>query len=117
METQEPLFNNTIFRYDLQHDIFEELQSQGKKVDDNTAVRIVATLGTKGPDYFSCNQDMTRGDNVMSIAYAPGNRGSASKNGMFYVAWEQSRGSKDLWRPAACMNYIQINFDHFLPQQ
>ena len=41
MATQEPLFNNTVFRYNLMHDIFAQLQAAQARVDAETAVRIV----------------------------------------------------------------------------
>ena len=41
MATQEPLFNNTVFRYNLMHDVFAQLQAAQARVDAETAVRIV----------------------------------------------------------------------------
>uniref|UniRef100_A0A6B2L267 Phospholipase B-like n=1 Tax=Arcella intermedia TaxID=1963864 RepID=A0A6B2L267_9EUKA len=110
METQEPLFNDTVFRYNLLHDIFEQLQGSNTKIDDLTAVAIVATLGTKGDNFLSCDAgNFKRGDNVMSIVYAPGERGS-NKAGHAYVAWEIG-GEK--WIPAACNSYVLIDFDRW----
>ena len=70
---QEPLFNDTVFRYMLQHDLFNALQ--GTQIDDLIAVSIVATLGTKGKNFLSCDpSNFANGENVMSIAYMPGPR-------------------------------------------
>ncbi len=112
MRTQEPLFNDTVFRYALQHDLFAQLT--GSPIDDQTAVSIVATLGTKGVNFLSCDpSNFARGENVMSVAYMPGARTSpvASAKGYLYVAWEQGKGSAKPWSPAACNNYIRISFD------
>jgi hypothetical protein len=110
MATQEPLFNDTVFRYDLMHDIFADLQSKKALVDDTTAVSIAATLGTKGPNFMSCDPSNFHGENVMSIAYAPGPR-PGNKFGHLFVAWEQGG---DAWRPAACNAYVQIDFDRWV---
>lgn len=110
MQTQEPLFNNTVFRYDLMHDIFSDLSAKNVQIDEITAVAIAATLGTKGPDYFSCDPSNFSGDNVMSITYAPGPRPS-NPHGHVYISWEQSGQA---WRPAACNPYVLIDFDAWL---
>lgn len=109
----EPLFNDTVFRYDLMHQLFSELEDNKSLIDDTTAVGIVATLGIKGVDFFSCNQDF-RGDNVMSIAYAPGPRASqqAGSQGHFYIAWESGSGAS--WRPAACSPYVRIDLKDWI---
>jgi len=105
MQTQEPLFNDTVFRYDLMYSIFTELETQGVQIDEATAIGIVATLGTKGSNFLSCDPDnFARGENVMSIAYAP----SANR---LHIAWEQG-GS--LWRPAACNPYVLIDFARWI---
>lgn len=109
MLTQEPLFNNTVVRYNLMHDLFVGLENSSTLVDDTIAISIVATLGTKGDDYFSCDYTKFSGDNVMSISYAPGQRDSSA--GHFYIAWEQGG---DNWRPAACNPYVRIDFDKWL---
>jgi hypothetical protein len=107
MKTQEPLFNNTVFRYMLMHDLFKGLKAAGKKIDDTAAVDIVATLGTKGPNYLTCDQKLN-GDNVLSVSYAPGPRvKGGSATGHFYAAWES--GSGDNWRPAACSPYLRFD--------
>jgi len=105
MQTQEPLFNDTVFRYDLMHDIFVDLQSRNVLIDEKVAVAIVATLGTKGKNFNSCDpQYFSRGENVMSIAYAP--------TGLrLYIAWEQG-GTQ--WRPAACNPYVLIDFARWI---
>jgi hypothetical protein len=102
MKTQEPLFNNTVFRYRLMHELFSGFQAAGTLIDDELAVGIVATLGTKGPNYLTCNQSFRRGDNVLSVAYVPGER-------RFFVAWEEGSGA--LWRPAACSTYVHVDLN------
>jgi len=110
MLTQEPLFNDTVFRYDLLHDLFVDLQHNGTVVDDNVAVAITATLGTKGKNFMSCAPaNFAHGENVMSVTYAPGMR-AQNKYGQFYVAWEQGGAN---WRPAACNPYIMISMDRW----
>jgi hypothetical protein len=105
MPTQEPLFNNTVFRYNLQHDLIDELAQANELIDDTQAVGIVASLGIKGDNYFSCDQ--LAGDNVMSIAYAP-----AVGGGHFWVAFESGAGKT--WRPASCSPYIRFDLGQFL---
>lgn len=107
METQEPLFNDTVFRYDLQHDLFSQLT--GTPITDNIAVSIVASLGTKGKNFLTCDQDYTHGENVMSIAYMP----DIASKGHFYVSWEQGKGSGLPWTPAACNGYIRLDLKDF----
>eukprot|EP01090_Pellita_catalonica_P001670 TRINITY_DN11432_c0_g1_i1.p1 TRINITY_DN11432_c0_g1~~TRINITY_DN11432_c0_g1_i1.p1 ORF type:complete len:519 (+),score=87.78 TRINITY_DN11432_c0_g1_i1:144-1559(+) len=111
LKTQEPLFNNTVFRYNLMNKLFNELQAAKQQIDDEIAVDIVATLGIKGVNYFTCAQDL-QGDNVMSIAYAPGPRGKESPLGHMYIAWEAGSGSE--WRPAACAPYIRVDLSHWI---
>jgi len=111
MSTQEPLFNDTIFRYNLMHDLISGLENEQKIIDDVTAVSIVATLGTKGKNFLSCDpENFKNGENIMSIMYAPGAR-ETSKYGYLYVAWEQ--GGKN-WRPAACNQYVLLDFDQWM---
>jgi len=114
MKTQEPLFNDTVFRYDLMHDLFVSLEQDKQQIDINTAVGIAATLGTKGVNFLSCDpSNFRRGENIMSVTYAPGPRPEShgSKNGYLYVAWEQ--GGKN-WRPAACNPYVLIDMDQVI---
>jgi len=114
MATQEPLFNNTVFRYNIMHDLFENLAAEGTLIDDHVAIGIVATLGTKGVDYFTCDQDFGHADNIMSIAYAPGPRtpNAPSSAGHMYIAWESGGGSS--WRPAACSPYMMFDLAAWL---
>lgn len=111
LPTQEPLFNDTVFRYDLQHDLFAALT--GTPIDDVLAVSIVATLGTKGPNFLTCAPQKD-GENVMSISYAPGPRSASNKYGWLHIAWEQGKGSNATWTPAACNPYVKINFDSII---
>ncbi len=84
---QEPLFNDTVFRYFLQHDLISDLtgtpsllqeyrsaspRSVGTAIDDQLAVSIVATLGTKGRNFLTCAQSYQDGENVMSTSVLPG---------------------------------------------
>jgi len=105
METQESLFNDTVFRYNLMADLFNDLH--GTPIDDELAAGIVATLGIKGPDFFSCNQDFHEGSVIMSVMYAPGPR-PQQPSGYLYVAWEGGQGKT--WTPASCMPFIRIDF-------
>jgi len=110
MRTQEPLFNGTVFRYDIMHNLFVELEQAGQLISDEEAIGIVATLGTKGDNFFTCDQKLD-GDNVMSIAYAPGYRSSANPLGYFYVAWES--GLRETWRPAACSPFVYFDLNQW----
>jgi len=105
MQTQEPLFNDTVFRYNLMYDIFTDLETKGIQIDEPIAVGIVATLGTKGKNFFSCDpSNFAKGENVMSIAYAPSDK-------RLYIAWEQG-GTQ--WRPAACNPFVLIDFARWI---
>lgn len=81
-------------------DLFNEFAAANISIGDAEAVGIVATLGTKGNSHFTCDQDLSNGDNVLSVAYVPG-------DGKFFVAWEDRSGSA--WRPAACAPYVTVN--------
>jgi hypothetical protein len=106
MPTQEPLFNNTVFRYNLQYDLISALEQTGELIGDTEAVGIVATLGIKGDNYFSCDQ--LAGDNVMSISYAP-----AVGGGHFYVAFESGSGKN--WRPGVVLALRAFRFGAIPP--
>ncbi len=96
----------------LQHDLFSALS--GTPIDDVTAISIVATLGTKGVNFLSCDRgNFAHGENVMSISYMPGKRISPkiSQRGYFFAAWEQGKGSNVAWSPAACNAYVLFDFD------
>lgn len=113
LATQEPLFNNTVFRYNLMHDLFDGLQQADAKISDKEATGITATLGIKGDNYFTCDQELA-GDNTLSVTYAPGNRtavGESSEYGYLYVAWESGSVS---WKPASCSTYIRIDMDRWV---
>eukprot|EP00462_Mataza_sp_D1_P011077 CAMPEP_0175152558 /NCGR_PEP_ID=MMETSP0087-20121206/19184_1 /TAXON_ID=136419 /ORGANISM="Unknown Unknown, Strain D1" /LENGTH=525 /DNA_ID=CAMNT_0016439011 /DNA_START=17 /DNA_END=1594 /DNA_ORIENTATION=+ len=110
MKTQEPLFRDTVSRYDRMHDLFAGLQSENIAIDDKEALGVVASLGTKGgPNPFVCDaSQFSDGENVMSIVYAPGLRKEVvdGSQGYFFVAWESGSGSA--WRPAACSRYVRF---------
>ena len=93
------------------HDIFERLGESNHLIDDADAVRIVATLGTKGENFLTCDQHFD-GDNVLSIAYAPGERSNGEKFGHLFAAWESGAGPS--WRPAACSPFVRIDFDRWV---
>ena len=71
-----------------------------------TSVGIVATLGTKGANFFTCDQTLD-GSNVMSIAYVP-----SVGAGHLYIAWETGSGAT--WLPAACSPYVLIDLKAWL---
>jgi hypothetical protein len=100
MKTQEPLFNNTIFRYRVLHNLFAGYEAAGLEIGDDDAVGIVATVGIKGEDYFTCTGQKLDGDNVLSVAYVPGEQRA-------FVAWEDGSGAS--WRPASCATYYHVN--------
>lgn len=107
MLTQEPLFNDTTFRYQLLHDMFVDYATRGVKVGAAEAVAVAATLGIKGPDFFSCDPTQfssSYAENVLSVAYAP----DAGGAGRAYVAWEDGEGEHG-WRPAACNTYVDLD--------
>ena len=105
MRTQEPLFNDTTFRYELLHKMFTQAEADQVRIDDKHAVEIAATLGIKGPDFLSCNANQfEHGSNVLSAVYVP----SAARA---WVAWED--GTADQWRPAACNTYVRFDFDQW----
>ena len=109
MQTQEPLWNDTVMRYFLLHDRIEEVTGQ---MDVKEAIGILSLLGIKGDDYGSCSpKNFLTGDptHVLSILYDP------SKENM-YVAWENGNVTKGLnanWRPAACNEYLWFNMSEF----
>ena len=107
---QEPLFNETTFRYELLRSLFDEAEQSGPAaIDDAVAVGMAATLGVKGPNYFSCDPAQFTSQSaahVMSVVYAPPARA--------WVAWEDSTPDGNDWRPAACNPYILVDFaSHF----
>jgi hypothetical protein len=107
MATQEPLFNDTVFRYNLLHSLFVGYENANQLIGDADAVAIVATLGIKGENFLTCNQPL-RGDNIMSIAYRPGAQ-------RMYVAWERGSGTGagGQWRPAACAPYVRLDMQRW----
>ena len=135
----EPLFNNTAFRYSLMRTLFDTMSSVGPHaIGDAEAVTIAATLGIKGPNYFSCDpaQFGHGGDNIMSVVYAPsakhaagGHARAAAAGGAVeeearasalsdggahaWVAWEDATSPTTGWSPAACNPYVRIDFDAF----
>jgi hypothetical protein len=106
MATQEPLFNDTVFRYNLFHELFTGYQAANISIGDAEAVGIVATLGIKGNDFLTCQQFLGYGSNILSVVYVPGEH-------RFFVAWEDGSGST--WRPAACAAaYLHIDLQGIL---
>ena len=103
MLTQEPLFNDTTFRYTLLRDQF--VARQHRSINDTDALEIAAILGIKGRDFYSCDPaQFGHGDNIMSVVYAP-HRDRAHA----WVAFED--GAASTWRPAACNPYVLVDFE------
>jgi hypothetical protein len=113
MAHQEPLFNDTTFRYELLHGLFTGLEAAQTPIDEHVAVRMAATLGIKGPNFLSCDPAQFTDDyasNTMSIVYAPG-------SGFAYAAWEDATPEGTAWRPAACNTYVRIDLERFWAKQ
>ena len=100
MQTQVALWNDTVWRYTHMSDRISSLQQSGRTMGDLDGIDIVATLGQKGGDYYSCSQDFSDGSNIMSILFAPRDR-------VMYVAFEEGAGKA--WRPACCNTYVRMN--------
>ena len=107
MATQEPLFNDTTFRYQLLRKKIEDA-SAGGAMDDAAAVQVAASLGIKGPDFLSCDPaQFGGGDNIMSIVYAPADA-APNDTARAWVAWED-KDAAGVWRPAACNAYVRVD--------
>lgn len=103
MATQEPLFNDTTFRYALLRDQF--VARQHLRINDSDALEIAAILGIKGANFYSCDAaQFGRGDNIMSVVYAPHRQRAHA-----WVAFED--GTASAWRPAACNPYVLVDFE------
>mmetsp|Transcript_13535 Transcript_13535/g.42600 ORF Transcript_13535/g.42600 Transcript_13535/m.42600 type:complete len:489 (-) Transcript_13535:28-1494(-) len=102
LETQEPLFNDTIFRYNLIADALDAFAAQETALSATDVLSIVATVGTKGPNFDTCAAQPHKEDgmNVMSIVY------DLAKLTM-YTAWES--GANETWAPAACSPYVEFD--------
>jgi hypothetical protein len=61
-------------------------------------VNIIAIVGGKGRNYFSC--DTTTGDNVVFATFDPSEQ-------VMYAAWESGEGAS--WKPAACGSYMKMD--------
>ena len=108
----QPLFLNTIQRYNISHDLFVNFDNAQIPINETYAAAIVATLGIKGESYYTCDQSF-QGDNIMSISYGPGPRGGSNKFGKFSIAWEDGAGAS--WLPAACASYVEFDMDAWQP--
>lgn len=107
MATQEPLFNDTTFRYQLLRKKIEDA-SAGGAMDDAAAVQVAASLGIKGADFLSCDPaQFGGGDNIMSIVYAPADA-APDDTARAWVAWED-KDAAGAWRPAACNAYVRVD--------
>ena len=111
MPTQEPLFNDTTFRYALLKQAFDERAARAAhSIDDTAAIEIAATLGIKGDDFHSCDPvQFGDGTHVMSVVYAPRPAGGTD-DAHAWVAWEDATPALKGWRPAACNPYVRIDF-------
>jgi len=130
--TQEPLFNDTTFRYDLLRSQLAAAVGE-HSIDDAAAVRIAATLGKKGPDFHSCDPaQFGHGEHVLSVVYAPRDVGATRAasspdvdavhhdprqpgdgDAHAWVAWEDASPSREKWTPAACNPYVRIDLAGF----
>lgn len=118
MRTQEPLFNDTTFRYQLLHQLLAAsggASATSPAMDDPQAVGVAATLGIKGPDFLSCDaSQFPHGSNIMSVVYAPTDAHEHDRGGpRAWVAWEDATTTGGRWRPAACSTYVRIDFSRF----
>lgn len=104
MQTQEPLFNNTIARYNLMHNFFKSYGDAGIQIDDEKAVQIAATLGIRGFTPQFCIMG-AQGWNILSVVYVP-------QQHHLYVAWEE--GSNSTWLPAGCAPYVRLDLKALL---
>jgi len=107
MLSQEPLSNDTAFRYTFLRDLIQDYEKDGQLIGAAQAVSIAAALGIKGPDYLSCDPaQFELGSNILSAVYEP-----AAGAGNAYVAWED--GTKETWKPAACTTYLRLDFSQW----
>lgn len=114
---QEPLFNDTSYRYQLLRRLFDEAEQAAargaRRIDDEAALGIAATLGIKGPNFFSCDPAQfadPSATHVMSVVYAPRiEADGAREKARAWVAWEDSTPDGAGWRPAACNPYIAVD--------
>lgn len=119
LRTQEPLFNDTTFRYGLLSRLIE--QAGAAPIGGLEAVQIAAVMGIKGPDFFSCDPaQFARGDHVMSVVYAPtdGAAGADAVDGVqpqAWVAWEDVTAA-GVWTPAACSTYVRFDMAELFAQ-
>lgn len=101
MPTQVPLWDDTLARYMMAREFLLDAEGAGELVDAGLAVRMAATMGQKGPDYYACKNG-AGGENVISVVYAPGEAGEPA-----WVAWEDGTGAA--WTPAACTAYQRMD--------
>lgn len=99
LPTQVPLWDDTLSRYMMQRTFILDAEAAGARIDEVLAVRMVATMGQKGEDYYTCTPG-AGGENVISAVYAP----AAQR---IYAAWED--GSSAGWTPAACTAYQRFD--------
>lgn len=99
LPTQVPLWDDTLQRYMMQRTFILDAEAAGARIDEALAVRMVATMGQKGADYYTCTRG-AGGENVVSVVYAP----AAQR---LYAAWEDGTGAG--WTPAACTAYQRFD--------
>ena len=99
LPTQVPLWDDTLARYMMQRTYILDAEVASTRIDELLAVRMVATMGQKGDDYYSCTLG-AGGENVLSAVYAPALQ-------RIYVAWEDGTGVS--WTPAACTAYQRFD--------
>jgi hypothetical protein len=103
LETQEPLFNDTIFRYNILADAL----TAASALPAPDVLAIVATVGTKGADFETC-APQPHGDDglcVMSILY------DLTKKTL-YASWESGAG--ETWAAAACSPYVVFDLGEWI---
>jgi len=115
MPTQEPLFNDTTFRYTKLAEMFNGYEKNNQLIGEEEAVAIGATVAIKGPNFLSCDKEQFKNEhatNILSAVYVPAGQDTASSNSRAWVAWEDGSGL-EAWRPAACNTFIGFDLDHF----
>jgi len=89
MPTQVPLWNDTLQRYDMMRQFIIDA-APPPAINESYATAIVATLGQKGADYYTCGPDYSGAEHVISVVYNP----IAQR---LLAAWEDGSGAS--WTP------------------
>lgn len=98
-------YENSISRYLMFPQIFDDYTAAGKLISVAEAVNVTALVGDKGDDHmYDCTPPHSMGDNILSVTF------DLNKRSM-YAAWEN--GHDDAWMPAACNTYVKIDLTQF----